>query len=122
HESILSFRTQDIDENGKRGTLIFTSASVPLRGGSMTSAFSVGKFVVRSLSQSLGKEFGKDNIHIRGLAVIAQDATRKLNGEDWANNANARLDPQSIAKVGHSVRSGGATKSCKSVYVSGRTG
>jgi len=57
-EAITAFKAQNIDESGKRGTLLFTGASAALRGGPMTSAFSMGKFALRSLSQSLGKEFG----------------------------------------------------------------
>ena len=64
-EAILSFQKQTVDENGKRGTLLFTGASASLRGSPNTSAFSMGKFALRALAQSLGKEFGKDNIHVR---------------------------------------------------------
>ena len=64
-ESILAFKEQDLDEHGKRGTLLFTGASAALRGGPVTAAFSMGKHAVRALSQSLGREFGKENIHVR---------------------------------------------------------
>ena len=48
----------------KRGTLIFTGATAGLRGNTFTSIFSVTKFALRSLSQSLSKEFGPQNIHV----------------------------------------------------------
>jgi NAD(P)-dependent dehydrogenase (short-subunit alcohol dehydrogenase family) len=48
----------------KKGTLVFTGATAALRGNSFTSIFSVTKFALRSLSQSLNKEFGQDNIHV----------------------------------------------------------
>jgi len=65
-EAILAFKENDIDqENGAKGTLIFTGATSSLRGNKTTSAFSAGKFALRALSQSLGKEFGKENIHVR---------------------------------------------------------
>lgn len=48
----------------KRGTLIFTGATAALRGNASTSIFSVTKFALRSLSQSLSKEFGPQNIHV----------------------------------------------------------
>jgi len=48
----------------KRGTLIFTGATAAIRGNATTSAFAAGKFGVRALSQSLAKEFGKQNIHV----------------------------------------------------------
>ena len=70
-ESILAFKEQELDEHGKRGTLLFTGASAALRGSSMTASFSMGKHAVRSLAQSLGKEFGKENIHVsRSLVQI----------------------------------------------------
>lgn len=72
-EAITSFQGQAIDGNeggpGKRGTLIFTGATASLRGNTTTAAFSAAKFALRSLSQSLNKEFGKENIHVRAPSV-----------------------------------------------------
>ena len=63
--AILAFKDNDIEQaNGKRGTLIFTGAMSSGQGGVLTSAFAAGKFGARALSQSLAKEFGKDNIHV----------------------------------------------------------
>jgi NAD(P)-dependent dehydrogenase (short-subunit alcohol dehydrogenase family) len=64
-EAILAFQTNNIEEPlGKRGTLLFTGATASLRGNSMTSLLAAGKFGARALSQSLAKEFGKDDIHV----------------------------------------------------------
>jgi NAD(P)-dependent dehydrogenase (short-subunit alcohol dehydrogenase family) len=66
-EALTAFQGQSIDDNegkGKRGTLLFTGATASLRGNTTTSVFSAAKFGVRSLSQSLNKEFGKENIHV----------------------------------------------------------
>jgi NAD(P)-dependent dehydrogenase (short-subunit alcohol dehydrogenase family) len=64
-EAVAAFQGQPIDEeSGKRGTLLFTGATASLRGNTLTAAFSTGKFALRSLSQSLNKEFAKDNIHV----------------------------------------------------------
>jgi NAD(P)-dependent dehydrogenase (short-subunit alcohol dehydrogenase family) len=64
-EAITAFQGQTIDEErGKRGTLLFTGATASLRGNTTTAAFSAAKFALRSLSQSLNKEFGKQNIHV----------------------------------------------------------
>lgn len=63
--AILAFKDNDIEQpNGKRGTLIFTGAMSSGQGSVLTSAFAAGKFGARALSQSLAKEFGKDNIHV----------------------------------------------------------
>ena len=63
--AIKTFKDNEIDPaNGARGTLIFTGATASLRGNVTTSAFAAGKFGLRALSQSLAKEFGKQNIHV----------------------------------------------------------
>ncbi|KAF8962920.1 hypothetical protein BDZ97DRAFT_1823452 [Flammula alnicola] len=63
--AILAFKENDIEQtNGKRGALVFTGATASLRGNVITSAFAAGKFGTRALSQSLAKEFGKENIHV----------------------------------------------------------
>lgn len=62
--AILAFKENAIDELGGRGTLLFTGATASLRGNTRTSAFAAGKFGIRALSQSLAKEFGKENIHV----------------------------------------------------------
>ncbi|KAI5117583.1 hypothetical protein M0805_004578 [Coniferiporia weirii] len=99
---ITAFKENALDENGKRGTLIFTGATAAWRGNTTTSAFAAGKFGVRALSQSLNKEFGKDNIHVAhaiidGSILTGQGKERK-NDPAWEQNADVRLDPDSIAK------------------------
>lgn len=64
-QSILAFQqVQELDANGKKGTLIFTGATASIRGNTTTSSFAAGKHAQRALSQSLNKEFGKQNIHV----------------------------------------------------------
>jgi len=53
----------------KKGTLIFTGATAALRGNTTTSIFSATKFAQRSLSQSLNKEFGPQNIHVAHVST-----------------------------------------------------
>jgi len=61
----VAFKDNDIEQpNGKRGMLLFTGGSSSVRGNVVMSAFSAGKFGIRALSQSLAKEFGKENIHV----------------------------------------------------------
>ena len=68
-QAILTFQKNEIDNLGRRGTLLFTGATASLRGNVYTSAFAAGKFGLRALSQSLAKEFGKENIHVSACAV-----------------------------------------------------
>ena len=62
---ILAMKENGLDQNGSRGTLIFTGATASIRGNIFTSAFAAGKHGIRALSQSLAKEFWKENIHVR---------------------------------------------------------
>ncbi|KAI0044938.1 NAD-P-binding protein [Auriscalpium vulgare] len=100
-QAVVAFQDQSLDANGKRGTLLFTGATAATRGNSMTSAFSAGKFSVRSLSQSLAKEFGKQNIHVAHAVidgVIATDKPHRDLSETPGDKENVGLAPESIAK------------------------
>lgn len=119
--AILNFKENEIDDLGKRGTLIFTGATASVRGNVTTSAFSASKHGLRGLSQSLAKEFGKQNIHVAHVRIetshlvfslpettsgkaiidggILVDWLRKLRDEAWAANENGRLKPESIGNV-----------------------
>ncbi|KAI0314044.1 NAD(P)-binding protein [Amylostereum chailletii] len=100
-ETLTAFKGQSLDDNGKRGTLIFTGATASLRGNVTTSAFATGKFALRALAQSLSKEFGKQNIHVAHAIIDGQIATGIQKGrhdEDWNENPDIKLEPNSIAK------------------------
>jgi len=45
-------------------TLIFTGATASIKSNALMSSFSTGKYAMRALSQSLGKEFGPKGIHV----------------------------------------------------------
>ena len=65
---------EDSNEGGqggsrKRGTLLFTGATASVRGNVTTGAFAAGKHGLRALAQSLAKEFGKQNIHVRRFVL-----------------------------------------------------
>ncbi|KAJ3576324.1 hypothetical protein NP233_g496 [Leucocoprinus birnbaumii] len=99
-EAILTFKENSLEnEIGKRGALIFTGATASLRGNVFTSAFAAGKFATRALSQSLNKEFGKENIHVAHViidGVIRTDRTH-AKGLEWEQNEDLRLNAESIA-------------------------
>ncbi|KAJ7641792.1 hypothetical protein FB45DRAFT_901017 [Roridomyces roridus] len=95
-EAILRFKRNTVDaENPARGTLIFTGATASTRGNTMTSAFAIGKFGARALSQSLAKEFGKDDIHVAHAIIDGQIMTGSAldNGQPPSG-----LSPESIAQ------------------------
>ncbi|KAK2462170.1 hypothetical protein APHAL10511_005802 [Amanita phalloides] len=94
-EAILEFRGNDIQEPaGKRGTLIFTGATASVRGNVTTSAFSAVKHAQRALSQSLAKEFGKENIHVAHVIIDGV-----INTGHSGLNLSVKLEPDSIAKA-----------------------
>ncbi|KAF9448687.1 NAD(P)-binding protein [Macrolepiota fuliginosa MF-IS2] len=105
-QAILAFKDNSIEESlGTRGTLIFTGATASLRGNPMTSLLAAGKFGARALSQSLAKEFGRDNIHVSNVIVdgmILTDCTRQMlhqQGGRSESDADTRLTPENIAEV-----------------------
>ncbi|KAF7290780.1 hypothetical protein MIND_01318900 [Mycena indigotica] len=94
-ETILKFKNNPLDEQQPtRGTLIFTGATASTRGSTTTSAFSASKSGLRSLSQSLAKEFGKDDIHVAHTIIdgLIQTGTAP-------QNETLKLDPASIAEA-----------------------
>jgi NAD(P)-dependent dehydrogenase (short-subunit alcohol dehydrogenase family) len=48
----------------RRGTVLFSSATAAFRGSATTPAYSVGKFALRGLAQSLGKAYAKEGVHV----------------------------------------------------------
>lgn len=100
-EAILTFKQNEIEEpKGARGTLIFTGATASVRGNTTTSAFAAGKFGLRALSQSLAKEFGKENIHVSHAIIDGGILTERMleYRPELEKNADGRLSPESIAK------------------------
>ncbi|RPD52978.1 NAD-P-binding protein [Lentinus tigrinus ALCF2SS1-7] len=101
---ILAFKENALDSAGSRGTLLFTGATASIRGNVFTSAFAAGKHGIRALSQSLAKEFGKENIHVAHTIIdgsILTDLSLSRRGdaaEAWKANPDLRLDAESIAK------------------------
>ncbi|PBK87016.1 NAD(P)-binding protein, partial [Armillaria gallica] len=99
---IQAFQAKQVDKKGRRGSLIFMGATANVRGNVMTSAFSSGKHALRALSQSLAKEFGKQNIHVSHAIIdggILTNSTRERhNDPEWEQNEDVRLSPDGIAE------------------------
>ncbi|KAK7030854.1 hypothetical protein VNI00_013962 [Paramarasmius palmivorus] len=103
-EVLLEFKENPIDETtGKRGVLIFTGATASIRGNVTTSAFAAGKHALRALSQSLAKEFGKQNIHVAHAiidgSILTPRSKEYRNNAEWENNEDVRLNADSIANA-----------------------
>src|SRR3984885_5850607 len=62
-----------------RGTVIFTGASASLRGRPPFSAFASAKAGLRSLAQSMAREFGPLGIHVAHVVIDGGIDGEKLN-------------------------------------------
>jgi len=52
-----------------RGTLLFTGATAALRGKPPFAAFAASKAALRSLSQTLAREFGSEGVHVAHIVI-----------------------------------------------------
>ena len=52
-----------------RGSLLFTGATASLRGGAKFAAFASAKAGLRSLAQSLAREFGPQGVHVAHVVI-----------------------------------------------------
>ena len=76
-------------------TLIFTSATAAMKGSAKCASFATGKFAMRSLCQSLAREFGPEGIHVThaiidGVIDIERTKDYKFDAED------AKIKPDSV--------------------------
>ncbi|KAI0086068.1 short-chain dehydrogenase/reductase SDR [Irpex rosettiformis] len=101
-QAVLTFRENEVDDKGKRGTLLFTGATASTRGNTWTSAVAAGKFGLRALSQSLAKEFGKENIHVAHAIIDGGILTERRTVDQTDGSKDPRdtlLHPDSIASA-----------------------
>lgn len=76
-------------------TLIFTSATAALRGSAETSSYSTGKFALRSIAQSLAREFGPKGIHV--AQTVIDGVIESEETKDWlTDHPDAKLDPDAV--------------------------
>jgi NAD(P)-dependent dehydrogenase (short-subunit alcohol dehydrogenase family) len=73
-----------------RGSLVFTGATASLRGGAKFAAFASSKAALRSLAQSVAREFGPQGIHVAHVVIDGG-----IDGERLRNAA-----PQRVADAG----------------------
>ncbi|MEM9219577.1 MAG: SDR family NAD(P)-dependent oxidoreductase [Cyanobacteria bacterium P01_F01_bin.150] len=73
------------------GTFIVSGATASLRGGKNFSAFASAKSALRTLTQSLAKEYGPKGIHVAHVildGILNTDASRDRHGLDPARMMN----------------------------------
>jgi NAD(P)-dependent dehydrogenase (short-subunit alcohol dehydrogenase family) len=72
------------------GSVIFTGATASLRGGAKFAAFASAKAALRSLAQSLAREFGPQGVHVAHVVIDGG-----IDGDRLRANA-----PQRVAEAG----------------------
>lgn len=81
----------------KRGVLIFSGATASVRGGPKSHAFAAGKHALRSIAQSLAREFSPQGIHVAHVVIdgkIWSDRTQQRFSDATKENC---IDPDALA-------------------------
>lgn len=85
-----------------RGTILFTGATVGLRGSAKFAAFAGAKHALRALAQSMARELGPRNIHVAHVVVdgaIDTEFIRNQFPERYAlKDQDGILNPDHIAE------------------------
>ncbi len=82
-----------------QGTLILTGATASLKGSARFSALAVGKFGLRSLAQSLAREFGPQGIHVAHVVIDGQINTPSVQAMSGEQDQRKFLAPVAIAET-----------------------
>jgi len=83
-----------------RGSLFFSSATAAFRGSATYPLYAIGKFGLRALSQSLGKAYSRDGVHIVHVRLdcdLDVPVMRDLYGDRYEPGKLA--DPEDVAKT-----------------------
>lgn len=85
-----------------QGTVIFTGATAGMRGGPGYAAFAGGKFAMRALAQSMGRELGPEGVHVAHVVIDAAIDTafiRENFPERYRPDEDLVVDPAEIAET-----------------------
>ena len=77
-------------------TLIFTSATAAQRGGALASSFSAGKFALKSLAQSLAREFGPQGVHVATAIIDGVIDTERTSEWKVSDSPDSKISPQAV--------------------------
>ncbi|HTB74027.1 MAG TPA: SDR family NAD(P)-dependent oxidoreductase [Polyangiaceae bacterium] len=84
----------------QRGTLVFTGATASLRGRPPFAAFAASKAALRSISQTLAREFGPRGIHVAHVVIDGGiDGERLRSRHVSVTDAEGLLALEDIADV-----------------------
>ncbi|MFN0264354.1 SDR family NAD(P)-dependent oxidoreductase [Tepidamorphus sp. 3E244] len=89
--------TQDDDEAGAKGTVLFTGASAGVKGFPQSAPFAMGKFAQRGLAQSMSRELHPKGIHVAWINI--DGAILNPGRTEPADKPDSMLDPDAIAQT-----------------------
>ena len=93
----------DVEHATGRGSLLFTGASASLRGRPPFGAFASAKAGLRSLAQTLAREFGPQGVHVAHIVVDGGIDGERLRANSAERVTRAGVDgllkPDAIAEV-----------------------
>ncbi len=78
-------------------TLIFTSATAAMKGSAQCASFSTGKFAMRSLAQSLAREFGPQGVHVAHAIIDGVIDIEKTKAWKVSDAPDAKISPQAVS-------------------------
>lgn len=84
----------------KQGSVFFSSATAAFRGSSKYSLYSIGKFGLRALSQSLTKAYSTDGVHFAHFRLdcdLDVPIMRELYGDRY--DPDILADPDDVAET-----------------------
>jgi NAD(P)-dependent dehydrogenase (short-subunit alcohol dehydrogenase family) len=80
-----------------KGAILLTGATASIKGFALSSAFAMGKFALRGLSQSAARELGPKGIHVAHF--IIDGGVRSSTRPDPAERPDSTLSPEGIAQT-----------------------
>ena len=79
-QAAIQMLARDPDENGMRGTIIFTNASAGMKGYPKSGAFAMACHAKTGLAQSLARELMPQGIHVAQVPIDAAVGWRQEDG------------------------------------------
>ena len=88
--------SQEADDTGKRGTILFTGASAGVKGFPKSAPFAMGKFAQRGLAQSMARELHPEGVHVAWINI--DGGIRNPGRTEPPDNPDSMLSPEAIAR------------------------
>ncbi|WP_019903510.1 SDR family NAD(P)-dependent oxidoreductase [Methylobacterium sp. 77] len=82
---------------GRHGAILLTGASASVKGFAESAPFTMGKFGLRGLSQSLARELQPKGIHVAHFVI--DGGIRSASRPEPADAPDSMLDPDAIASA-----------------------